>query len=82
MSQHYDVHYQMEPTVLGGMAQAQSLHKLPCEQALLTSAGEPSVVPTHIMCESTSRVTCKARAGREGSDDAKYRASTDIMADR
>jgi hypothetical protein len=69
----------MEPTILGGMAHAQSLHKLPCQQAFSTSAGEHSVVPIHIMYESTSRVTCKARAGREGSDDAKYRASTDIM---
>ena len=70
----------MEPTVLGGIAHAQSLHKLPCEQAFSTSAGEHSVVPIHIICESTSRVTCKASAGREGSDDARYRTSTDIMA--
>ena len=66
-------------TVLGGIAHAQSLHRLPCEQAFPTSPGEQSVTPTHIIYESTSRVTCKATAGREGSDGAKYRVSTDIM---
>jgi hypothetical protein len=69
----------MKRTVFGGMAHAQSLHKLPFEQAFSISAEEHSVVPIHIMWESTSRVTCKASAGREGSDDAKYRASTDIV---
>lgn len=79
-SQYSRPFIKMEPTVLGGMAHAQSLHKLPCEQAFSTLAGEHSVVPIHIIRESTSRVTCKASAGREGSDDARYRTSTDIMA--
>lgn len=75
-----DLFIKMEPTVVGGIAHAQSLHKLPCKQALPTSAGEHSVVPIHIICESTSRITCKARAGSDGSDDARYRVSTDAMA--
>lgn len=64
---------------LGGMAHAQSLQRLPCKTALSTSAGEPSVVPIHIMYESTSRVTWSARLGREGSDEARCFVSIEII---
>jgi len=61
------------------MAQAQSLHRLPCKGALWTSSAEQSVVPIHNMYESTSRVTCSASAGKEESDGARYLVSTEIV---
>lgn len=58
------------------MAHAQSRHRFPWEMAWCTFPSGSSVVPTQNIYESTSLVTCIARACNELSEDETYRVST------
>jgi len=68
-------------TVIAGIAHAQSRARFPCKSAFEASSGAASVVPIHSIYESTKRVTWRASAGKDASEDGRYFVSIEIVVD-